>query len=95
MQSYLIPGVWVKKMVHGISNYWPRPSLRKNANALASKKRKGNKGLKADLSEFPRAWLSPYLKYRIKEGEDKIQLSSLDQATLDAIDEKTDTPDLK
>jgi len=70
------------------------PAWRKNANALASKKRKGNKGLKADLSEFPRALAIALFKVpEYKEGEDKSpELSSLDQATLDAIDEKTRHP---
>lgn len=66
------------------------PSWRKNAAAVADKKRKGNKGLGFGgiIKDLAVAFVKP--PDTSKDGESKKpELSNLEQATLDAIDEKT------
>ncbi len=70
------------------------PHWRKLANNLAEKKRKGHSS-GFDLAEWPKHILVAFVKPpdHKKDGEsNKPELSNLDQATLDAIDEKTRSP---
>jgi len=66
------------------------PSWRKKAGALASKKRKGG-GEKSGAGQATRQLLTAFVKPpESKEGgNDKKELSNLEQNTLDAIDDKT------
>jgi hypothetical protein len=69
-------------------------SWRKSASALASKKRKGKEGKSgmAGVSSFAKQLLWAFAKPpegKDDKGGDKHELSSLEQSTLDAIDEKT------
>ncbi|HEY5152454.1 MAG TPA: ATP-binding protein [Candidatus Saccharimonadales bacterium] len=69
------------------------PSWRKEASELASKKRKGHKGLSAGalLKDLLVAFSKP--PEGDKDGDHKNpELSNMEQATLDAIDEKTRHP---
>lgn len=69
------------------------PSWRKTASGLASKKRKGHKGLSPNelLKNLAVAFVKP--PEDGKEGDSgKSDLSNLEQSTLDAIDEKTRHP---
>lgn len=71
------------------------PSWRKSASSLASKKRKGGHEEKGGekilglMKQFVQALNAPP---EHKEGKDESKLSNLDQATLDAIDDKTRHP---
>lgn len=73
------------------------PSWRKTALAVASKKRKGDKGAKGGeqvlgvLKEFGTAFVKPPENKKDEKGGGK-DLSSLEQATLDAIEDKTRHP---
>ena len=74
------------------------PSWRKQASTIASKKRKGNGTNKASAElgawtkQFATAlWKVPEDKAK-EGGKDKPELSSLEQNTLDAIDDKTRHP---
>jgi len=69
------------------------PSWRKTANSLASKKRKGN-DKKSGAGNLARDFVTAFVKAPDdkKEGGDKKELSNLEQATLDAIDDKTRHP---
>ena len=67
---------------------------RKHASAVASRKRKGNDkagGLSGLAKNLAVAFVKPPEGDK-KEGGDKKELSSLEQATLDAIDDKTRYP---
>ncbi len=84
-------GVGIQILLRPADSSW-----RKKATSLASKKRKGDK--QRGPSEealwwvkqiFTALWKPPEDKSNKTGGEDKPALSSLDQATLDAIDEKT------
>ncbi len=72
------------------------PSWRKKAAAIASSKRKGNKKNKPQEEAlwwlkqiFVALWKPPEDKSGKEGGSDKPELSNLDQAVLDAIDDKT------
>ncbi|MGZ6004994.1 MAG: type IV secretory system conjugative DNA transfer family protein [Candidatus Saccharimonadales bacterium] len=73
------------------------PGWRKTAQSVASKKRKGNDKKKggeqvlAALKDLGMAIIKPPEEKK-PGGDDKPELSSLDQATLDAIDDKTRYP---
>ena len=66
------------------------PSWRKTAMAVADKKRKGHKGLAASgiMKDLALAFVKPPDASKDSEAK-KPELSNLEQATLDAIDEKT------
>ncbi len=71
------------------------PSWRKNALAVASKKRKGEKGKNVGehLFDYARELAMAFVKPPEKKDDgNKKDLSSLDQATLDAIEDKTRHP---
>jgi len=74
------------------------PDWRKAANVVASKKRKGEKNKKgmdkvgSALRELFIAFVKPPEQKSDKGGSDKPELSSLDQAILDSIDDKTRHP---
>ena len=69
------------------------PGWRKHASAVASRKRKGNEagGLSGLAKNLAVAFVKPPEGDK-KEGGDKKELSSLEQNTLDAIDDKTRYP---
>lgn len=73
------------------------PSWRKTAQSVATKKRKGNEKSKGGdlvasaLKDLGKALIKPPEEKK-PGGDDKPELSSLDQATLDAIDDKTRYP---
>ncbi len=71
------------------------PSWQKSAQGVASKKRKGHKGLGLDGGEIFRNLAVAFVKppEDNKDGKaDKPELSNLEQSTLDSIDEKTRHP---
>lgn len=74
------------------------PSWRKDASGIASKKRKGEdskKGFDQALAlakDFATAFVKPPEGKKEEGGGNKKDLSSLEQATLDAIDDKTRHP---
>lgn len=72
-------------------------SWRKEAHTIASKKRKGNEGKKgtAQASQLGKQLLTAFVKppeEKKEGGKDKPELSGLDQAVLDSIDDKTRYP---
>lgn len=74
------------------------PNWRKNASMVASKKRKGEDGKKGSAAagqwakQLAVAAVKPPEDKKDKPGGDKPDLSSLDQAILDSIDDKTRHP---
>ncbi len=73
------------------------PDWAKRAQAIASKKRKGKEGKKggAIAGEWAKQFATAFVKPpedKSKSGDDKPQLSSHEQARLDAIDQKTNYP---
>jgi hypothetical protein len=70
------------------------PAWRKNANSFADSKRKGNKGfaLGSLVKDIAVAFTKPPEGGKEEGAPKKKELSNLEQATLDAIDEKTRHP---
>jgi hypothetical protein len=67
------------------------PSWRKEASAVASKKRKGTDGKKG-IGPWVRQFFEAFVKAPENNAGEKKELSNLDQSVLDAIDDKTRHP---
>lgn len=86
-------GVGIQIMMRPANSSW-----RKSASAFAGKKRKGKeskKGMDAIgwwLKNLPKAFFEPPSDQKSGSSSDRPELSSLEQAVLDSIDEKTRHP---